>query len=208
MSDDLVDDNNDNFIYLEREATAVFPDESSLDRAVDALMQLGLRQDAMSVLAHSARLNSSRTSEQLADGDQPDVAAFTSQDTRTEARAALIGGPALLAGLGAALAISTAGAALIPAFVVTAGSAAVGGGVGMLFARIFGRKHATYITEQISHGGVILWAQVPDEKQDQSVLDILTANGGRDAHIHVVKRQWGINSIPFYNAQPDPFLRG
>lgn len=207
MSDDLVKDSSDDFTYHEREATAVFPDEASLDRAVDALMQLGLRQEDMSVLAHSSQLSATRSAEQLADNSAADTTAFTSSDSMTEIRTAIVGAPALLVGLGAALAISTAGAALIPAFVVTTGGALVGGGAGMIFARIFGRKHADYINEQVNNGGVILWVHAPKNNQDQEILNILSENGGKDAHIHVVSRQWGISSIPFHDVQPDPLLR-
>lgn len=207
MNDDLAKDSNDEFTYQEREATAVFADEASLDRAVDALMQLGLRQEDMSVLAHSAHLSKTQSAEQIADSSKADTAAFTTPDSRTELETSLVGGPALLTGLGAALAITTAGAALIPAIVVTAGSALAGGGVGMIFARIFGHKHAAYINEQVNQGGVILWVHASKKEQDSSILKILTENGGKDAHIHVVSRQWGISSIPFHDAQPDPFLR-
>lgn len=207
MNDDAATDNDGDFTYQEREATAIFPDEASLDRAVDALMQLGLRQEDMSVLAHSADLSSASSIKQLADTDTPELKPFVSSDSQVEATASLVGGPALLAGLGAAVAITTAGTALIPAIVVTAGSTLVGGGVGTVLARIFGRKHASYIGNQIAKGGVVLWVHAPDKAQDKAILDILAKNGGADAHIHVVNRQWGVSSIPFHDAQPDPLLR-
>lgn len=206
MVDELDKELDGDFSYFEREATAVFSDEQSLDHAVDALMQIGLTQEDMSVLAHSVHLSASRSAEQVADSNKPAIDGFVTPDSRTEGKAALVGTPALLVGLGAALAISTAGVAMIPAFVVTAGGAVVGGGAGMILARIFGRKHAHYIQEQINNGGIVLWVRAEDKSQDQAILDILTNNGGKNAHIHTVSREWGADSIPFHDAQPDPFL--
>lgn len=206
MVDKLDKDRDGDFSYFEREATAVFPDEASLNRAVDALMQAGLTQEDMSVLAHDKHLSGSQSADQLADSDKADITAFETQDSRTEGQAAIVGTPALLAGLGAALAISTVGTALIPAFVVTAGSTIVGGGVGAILARVFGRKHADYIQQQIQDGGIVLWVRTEDEAQDNVVLGILKENGGKNAHIHKITREWGASSIPFHDVQPDPFL--
>lgn len=207
MKEDLSKEDSGEFTFTEREATAVFPDEISLDRAVDALMQLGLRQEDMSVFAHSAHLAATGSAEEIADKSDATTIGFTSPDSRTEMAAALVGTPALLTGLGAALAISTAGVAMIPAIVVTAGSALLGGGAGMIFARIFGQKHASYIQEQISNGGIVLWVRTHTEQQDNAILKILAENGGKNPHIHMVNRQWGVSSIPFHDVQPDPLLR-
>jgi hypothetical protein len=51
MTEDDVANVADGIAYEEREAVAVFDNESSLNAAVDALMLAGLRQDDLSVLA-------------------------------------------------------------------------------------------------------------------------------------------------------------
>ncbi len=207
MTDDRVDDDSGEETYEEREAVAVFDDEASLDRAVDALMQFGLREADLSVLAHAGKLAAFREARELEDSSDAPRSGYVSPDSRVEGSAALVGGPALLAGMGAALAVTTAGAALIPALAVTAGGAAVGGGVGLVLSRVFGRKHAGYVERQLMGGGLLLWVHAPDENNDARIVEILQQNGGRDAHIHVINRKWGVDDVPFHDSEPDPLLR-
>jgi len=202
------DDDSGKETYQEREAVAVFSDEASLNNAVDALMQFGLRQADMSVLAHAEALSATKETKQIEDEDNAPHSNYVTPDSRTEAAAAITGGPALIAGLSTAIAISTAGLALIPAIAVTAGSALFGGGLGLVLSRVFGRKHAAYVERQIMSGGLLLWVHAPDEKNDAKIVNILKENGGRDAHIHVVNRTWGVGEVPFHDSEPDPLLRG
>jgi len=194
-------------IYRDREAVAVFDSEAALNRAVDELMQVGVRQADISVLAHAETLSAARSTKQLEDDASATQGNFVTQDSRTEGMASLVGGPAFLAGLGAALVMSTMGAALIPVIAVAAGGTLAGGGAGALLARAYGRKHVDYIERQIAAGGLLLWVDAPDEKNDSAIIDILKRNGGRDAHFHVVERSWGMDNVPFHDAEPDPLLR-
>lgn len=193
--------------YQEREAVAVFDSETTLNAAVDALMQYGLRQDDLSVLAPSEKLSSSNPTTALEDKDDAARAAYVTSDSRVEGLAALTGGPALITGLGAALVAGTVGLALIPTLAVTVGGSLATGSIGFMLSRIFGRKHAEAIRQQLANGGLLLWVHTPDEKDDAKILEILTQNGGRDAHVHVVHRNWGVDEVPFKNANPDPLLK-
>lgn len=192
--------------YEEREVVAVFDNEGSLNAAVDQLMESGLRQDDMSLLAESKEQRF-RTVGELADSPDTPRSSFVSSDARTEGLAAVVGAPALLAGLGAAAVVGTGGAALIPTLAATVGSTAAAGSLGLIFARAFGRKHAERVQHQIMNGGMLLWVHAPDPAKDAEIVDILTRNGGRDVHIHVVTRIWGVAAVPFNDAQPDPLLR-
>jgi hypothetical protein len=207
MTGSSVDDDSGEETYQEREAVAVFDDEASLDGAVDALMQFGIREADLSVLANAGQLAAIRDAKQLEDSSDAPRSGYVSPDSRVEGAAALAGGPALVAGFGAALAVTTAGAALIPALAVTAGTAAVAGGLGLMLSRVFGRKHAGYVERQILGGGLLLWVHAPDEKNDDRIIEILKQNGGRDAHIHVINRTWGVDDVPFHDSEPDPLLR-
>lgn len=193
--------------YQEREAVAVFDSEAALNAAVDALMQYGVRQKDLSVLASSEQLSSSNPTTALEDKDDAERAAFVTSDSRVEGLAALTGGPALVTGLGAALVAGTVGAALIPALALTIGGTLATGSAGFMLSRIFGRKHAEAIRQQLANGGLLLWVHAPDEKDDAKLLEILKENGGRDAHIHVVHRNWGVDDVPFKDANPDPLLK-
>ena len=196
----------DGIAYEEREAVAVFDNESSLNAAVDALMLAGLRQDDLSVLADAGSL-SAQAASNLADKESTPRTEYVSPDSRTEGFAALAGGPALLGGLTAALVAGTGGAALIPTIAVAVGSTLAGGGLGLVLARAFGRKHAAFVGHQLKKGGLLLWVHAPDEAKDAEILQILKLHGGRDAHFHVVHRTWGVADRPLHDVNPDPFLR-
>lgn len=198
----------DEEMYQEREAVAIFDSEDALNSAVDALMQAGWSQDDLSLLGNTHRAGQlSKSAEVLGDRNDTDRAAFVSPDSRTEGLAALTAGPALLAGMGAAAIVTSGGTALLPILAVTAGSAAAAGGVGFWFAKAFGRKHAEWLQQQILNGGLLLWVHSPDPSKDETLLAALRDNGGRNVHVHVATRSWGVNEIPFHDAQPDPFLR-
>lgn len=209
MSQDVGDVDSGEQSYQEREAVAVFDSEASLNAAVDELMQAGLRQEDMSLLAHDKRLAAQELAsvEELADSGTAPRGAFVSSDSRAEGLAAAVGSPALLAGLGVAAVVGTGGAALIPTLAATVGSSAAGGALGLLLARAFGRKHADFINQQIMNGGLLLWVHAPDPAKDARIVGILKSNGGRDVHIHVVTRSWGVADVPLHDFNPDPLLK-
>lgn len=198
------DSKDGNIGYQEREAVAVFDSEAALNAAVDALMQYGLRQEDMSVLAATESLASTKS---LEDKDDVARASYVTSDSRVEGAAAMTGGPALVTGLGAALVAGTAGVALIPALALTIGGTLATGSAGFVLSRVFGRKHAAAIHQQLANGGLLLWVHTPDAKDDAKILDILKQNGGRDAHVHTVHRSWGVDDVPFSADQPDPLLK-
>jgi hypothetical protein len=200
------DDDTGEYTYEEREAVAIFDDERALNSAVDELVQSGLTQADMSLLGHADRL-AGKTSVELADSADAPRADFISRESRTEGLAALTAAPALLAGLGVAAVVGTGGAALIPTIAASFGSMAAGGGLGLVLARVFGRRHANRIQDAILRGGLVLWVHAPDPAKDTLILGILTKHGGRDIHTHVVTRSWGIDDVPLHDFQPDPMLK-
>ena len=98
----VVQDNAGNEVYEEREAVAVFDSEAALNKAVDALQALGLSYEDMSLLADAGTL-SGKSVKELEDADDVPHAAYVSPGVRSEGLAAAAGGPALAAGLGAAV---------------------------------------------------------------------------------------------------------
>lgn len=193
--------------YQEREAVAVFDSEAALHAAVDALMQTGLREEDFNVLGDIGKLTIAPPVSELEDSDTAPRANYVAPDSRTEGLAALTGGPAMVAGLTAALIAGTGGAALIPAIAVTVGSTAGGGALGFMLSRVFGRKHADYVQRQLLDGGLLLWVHAPEASNDATITDILKANGGRDVHFHVANRSWGVANVPLHDFNPDPLLK-
>lgn len=193
--------------YQEREAVATFDDEAALHAAVDALIQAGLRQEDMSVLGDVSKLSIWPPTGELEDEANAPRTSYASPDSRIEGLAALAGGPALAAGLIAAAVAGTGGVALVPVIAVTVGSAAAGGTLGFMLARVFGRRHATYVERQIRSGGLLLWVSAPDSRHDARISEILKNRGGRDVHFHLVDRTWGVADRPLHDFNPDPLLR-
>ena len=194
--------------YNEREAVAIFGDESSLNAAVDALIQAGWAAEDMSLLGHTDKVNEMQArARELADKADAPRTAYVSPDSAVEGTVEAIAAPALLAGLGATAIITSGGLALLPTIALAAGSTAAGGGLGLLLARAFGRKHANHVQDQILNGGLLLWVKASDAAQDEKLLAALRDNGGLNVHMHTTTRNWGVDDVPFHDAQPDPFLR-
>ena len=199
----------DDQIYEEREAVAIFPDEASLNSAIDELMQAGFRRDDLSLMSDVKSVpggaDKATDAEAAADKDFAGHSDYVSSDSRSEGLAALVAAPVYVAGVGAAAIVATGGA-IIPTVAVVAGSGMAAGALGLILARVFGRHHAERVSEQIAKGGLLLWVHLPDNKRDTEVMDILRSNGARDVHLHVVKRSWGASDVPLHDVQPDPFL--
>ena len=194
--------------YHEREAVAIFGDEASLNAAVDALIQAGWEQDDMSLLGHADKVGELQArAAELADRDDVPRAAYVSPDSAVEGVAASVAGPAVLAGLGATAIVTSGGLALLPTIAFTAGSASVAGGIGLLFARAFGHRHAAHVQDQILNGGLLLWVKAREAATDEKLLAVLREHGGRNVHMHMATRSWGVDDVPFDDAQPDPLLR-
>jgi len=193
-------------IYEEREAVAIFNDETALNSAVDELMRIGIREEDLSLLADTGSLSREGVAS-IEDKDFVAHADYVSPDSRTEGMAALVGVPLYVAGAGVAAVVATGGAALIPTVAIVAGSGLAASAVGLILARVFGHQHARHVQQQIARGGMLLWVRVIDESRDSSVLDTLRNSGGRDVHLHVVRRSWSPADVPLSDAQPDPLLK-
>lgn len=199
-------DHSDDITYQEREAVAVFDSEAALNAAVDELMQHGVDQADLSVLADATKLDR-ETTEQIADDDDAAKGSYTQPYSRTQALTALTAYPALFAGLGAAVvAGGTFGAAMIPMLGLVAGSSVGGGAIGFMLARLYGHKHAELIEQQIRDGGILLWIRANDPKGDNQKVEILRRHGARGIHFHVAHRTWGVGDVPYFN--PDPLIKG
>lgn len=196
----------DDQIYEEREAVAIFHDEASLNKAVDELEQAGIRRQDLSLLADSKSVpGKDAKASDLADKDFVPHQDYISPGSRTEGLAALVSVPVYLGGAGAA-AVAATGGALITTLAIVTGTGLAAGAIGLILARVFGRHHAERVQRQIANGGLLLWVHLPDKAQDSTVLDILRRNGADDVHLHVVKRSWGTSDVPLHDTQPDPFL--
>lgn len=207
MASEVRDDDGETS-YEVREVVAVFDSEKALQAAVDDLIAAGLEREDMSVLADPGKLAELGVPVSgIEDDPKAARAAYMPSETRAEEATALVGAPALIVGLGAALAAGTAGLSLIPTLALTVGGTLASGGAGMLLARFFGHRHADFIGRQIEAGGLVLWVHSADKGADASIVDIVAKHGARDIHQHTIKRSWGVDDVPLHDFNPDPLVR-
>jgi hypothetical protein len=176
-----------------REAVGLFHDEIALQDAADELLINGFNHADLSLLAGhravEARLGG--MFERVNDlEDTPGVAfqAFVDSDTRTEGKAALVGGLFYVGAIAAAgMVVATGGT--IAALVIGAGAGGGAGGlIGVALARFLDKRHAHLLQEHLDKGGLLLWVHTPDEEHERMALDILKRCGAEDAHVHTLPR--------------------
>lgn len=168
------------------EAVAIFHDVASLDRAVDALIEVGFDKDDVSLLASEAAVEGKlgqryeRVDELEDDPAAPRVAyrSLTEfADTEHTVANVLTYLPAVIA----------AGTVVASAGVVAAAVAgtAVGGAVlSTVLARWLDKAHADHLQEQLEHGGLLLWVNAPTAERQEMAVRILEDHAATDVHIH------------------------
>lgn len=163
--------------------SAMFDTHTDAERAVSALRQAGVRDDALSVVAHHGGTTTTRSG----DGE------ITHEHHRSVLRG-ILGGGALGAGLGiAALAIPGVGP-LAAAGAIAASAApeaaALGAGIGALGGTMnevltkhgVSKEDASYYGDRLKDGGVFVSVDTTDAGLDSTTAHaILHQNGGHSA---------------------------
>src|SRR5262245_28434700 len=177
-----------------REAVGVFHDEKALQAAADALLIAGFDQCHLSLLAGQRTVETKlghryeRVAE-LEDDPAVPTRAFDDVDSRTESKAAIVGGLFYVGAVAAAGTIvasgGTAAAALIAATLAGGG----GGLIGAALAQFLEHRHAHRLQEQIDHGGLLLWVRTPTADDEARAVDILRAFEADDVHVHDLPEQ-------------------
>jgi len=195
-----------------REASAIFHSATALQKAVDGLLCSGFERDDLSVLGSDKALRDKfganiPAAEALADDPATPRATYVSSDSRTEGLAALAGIPVYVGGAGAAAIAALEGAAAIATAGAALGVGALAGCVGLYAARRMERRHADQIDRHLKNGGLVLWVRTDDEAREEKALDVLRAAHAEDIHVHTITLPSGVDTVPFHDAQPDPFLK-
>ncbi|SEP82617.1 hypothetical protein [Thalassovita taeanensis] len=171
------------------EAVGVFDTFEDLQRAFYDLRMVGFSRYDISLLARQEILEEKlgkaywRTSE-LEDDPNAPRAAFVSEEAIGELEGAIVGGFLFL---GSFIAMA---AMLTPASTLAASIAAIAIGgspatvIGTLLARRVGKHHKDYYTNQIEHGGILLWVRVSDKEREDVATKIMKGHSGRDVHVH------------------------
>ncbi|MCT7377854.1 hypothetical protein [Chelativorans salis] len=199
--------------YGSPEVVGVLPTENELEAAVDELLLSGFDRQQISVLANrpsqgdgndpSAEIPSVSA---LEDDPRTRLDAFVSSDSRAEIEAAAVGLPLYAAAVGGYAAVVASGGSLALALAALLLAGTAGGALGGFLTHTVSQRHHDAIGAQIARGGLLLWVQARNLAQENRAIQVLNAHHGRHVHVHNIERAWGIEDVPFHDAQPDPFL--
>ena len=172
-----------------REAVGVFHDERSLQSAVDALLVAGFDRSYVSLLAgqHTIESKLGHRFEKVADlEDDPEVPtqAYVGIDSRTEGKAAIVGGLFYVGAVAAAGMIVASGGTAAAALIAGAVAGGGGGLIGAALAQFLEHRHANRVQTQLDHGGLLLWVRTPAPEDERHAVDILRTHGTDDVHVH------------------------
>lgn len=168
------------------EAVAVFHDAAKLDAAVDALKKAGFKDEALSLLASEDAVEKKlghryERVEEMEDSDEAPRVAYRTQADLDDSEGTIIGSLTFLP------AVIAAGTVVASAGVVAAavtGTAIAGALIGTVLTRWLDHRHADLLQEQLEHGGLLLWVNIPTVDERDSAVRILMAHDGTDVHVH------------------------
>ncbi|MGH6922112.1 MAG: hypothetical protein ACREJ0_30960 [Geminicoccaceae bacterium] len=168
------------------EAVAVFHDVSTLDAAVEELRKAGFKRGDISLLASEEAVEKKlghryERVEELEDAPDVPRVAYRTRSSLGDTENVIVGSltylPAVLA---AGTVVASAG---IVAAAIT-GTAIAGALIGTVLARWLDEHHANYLSEQLEHGGLLLWVRTHNKEQEDAALRILLDHSGADVHLH------------------------
>ena len=163
-----------------REVVAVFDDVETLDTAVYTLETRGFDRAAFSLLAGEKTVEQKlgHRYRQVRDvEDDPGVPRETIFSRISRLEADYLPAPAFAA-VGALVMIGVG--SLLPVLV----AAGAGGLLGAALGRLIQQNHATRVQEQLARGGLLLWVNVRNPREEETALEVLRALGAHDVHAH------------------------
>jgi hypothetical protein len=172
-----------------REVVGVFDNLDKLQSAIDDLLTDGFDQTTISLLAPEKVVRQKLGDKQvLAEALEDNPAAprgvYIDPEARNEAKAGLIGALIYIGAVGGAGMVMAAGGALGAAIAAALVLGGGGGLIGATLAQLVGAREAKWLKEQMSHGGLLLWARVWDDAKEKTAISIMQRNGGQDVHAH------------------------
>ncbi|CAJ0860896.1 hypothetical protein AMST5_01345 [freshwater sediment metagenome] len=172
-----------------REVVGVFDNLDKLQSAIDDLLTDGFDQTTISLLAPEKvvrqKLGDKQVlAEALEDNPSAPRGVYIDPEARNEAKAGLIGALIYIGAVGGAGMVMAAGGALGAAIAAALVLGGGGGLIGATLAQLVGAREAKWLKEQMSHGGLLLWARVWDDAKEKTAISIMQRNGGQDVHAH------------------------
>lgn len=168
------------------EAVAVFHDVSSLDAAVEDLRKAGFERNDISLLASEDAVEKKlghryERVQELADEPGAPRMAYRPRASLGDSENVIVGSMTYLpAVLAAGTVVASAG--IVEAAIT--GTAIGGALIGTVLSRWLGEQQVEYLSEQLEHGGLLLWVRTRDKEQEHKAMQILSDHSGADVHLH------------------------
>ena len=171
-----------------REAVAVMANEAALEAAVTELREAGFELGDLSLLAaeEAVRTKLQRqfaAVEEFEDEPQAPRTAFVSRE-EIEAREMTVGSSLVIMPtlLEAGSVVASAG----PVAAAIAGTSMAGALLGTVLTHFLDRRHATWLADQVEHGGILLWVRTREPEAETKALTILRHHAAHDIHVHEI----------------------
>jgi hypothetical protein len=160
-----------------KQAVGVFASPEALEVAIDRLEEAQFDHERISVVAMrhvlQDKLKRVHSTMDLADAHfKIETAVPVRHVEMNELRAAAVGLPAYLGAVGMGAAAVSGGVAL-PIVVATIAGGAGGALLGGIFTAWLNQLRADYYGEQVAHGGILLWATLDNEEDEQKIREFL-----------------------------------
>lgn len=174
---------------LYRECVGLFASAEDLQNAIRELEGTAFPRQDISVMASRTELMDVFGVKTI----DPHIVMDTSEaprqaparpEEKTIGAAAMVGVPAYVGAMAAALA---AGAVAFPAVVGAAVIGGLGGGtLGAILTKLLGDRDTRHYEEQIEKGGLLLWVRTPDRAREEIAVEIMRGNHANEVHVHDV----------------------
>ncbi len=171
-----------------REAVGVLQDEPSLQAAVDELLISGFDRSDISVVAGRRSVERKLgamhdNAADLEDELEAPQTVYVACDSRTEAKAAVVGGLAYVGAIGAIGWVVASGGTLAATIGGAAIAGRVGGLIGGVLAKLLHQHHAEHVDQQLARGGLVLWVLATELDRESRACQIMKRQAARDVHV-------------------------
>lgn len=171
-----------------REAVAVFATVKDMQAAVDELLTSNFDRADLSMLASADAVEqklgySFKSTTNIK--DEPDVptAPYIEPESIAVLQGSAIGGFMYVGAIIGFAPILASGGAIGAAIIGSLAGATGGTAIGAVLASFIDQKRADYLSEQLEHGGILLWVRTSDSEHEKRAVEILSRHSGTDVEV-------------------------
>ncbi len=114
------------------------------------------------------------------------VSGYVDCESRTAAKAVVVGGLFYVGAVGAAGSVVASGGTLVAAVEGAAIAGGVGGLIGVVLAILLHQHDAGYVGQQLARGGLLLWVRTADRDRETRACQILKRQAALDVDVRDV----------------------